>query len=593
MTQNKYFSLMFATFLLAGCIHSYEQADPVSPVPSPVVEEGETSVEVSQDKLRDDRPLDLTSAVSNYLAGRFSEELGEDMEAAGFYAQAAVADPLNADLRKRDFEFQLAVGNVEESISLALSLEEDGLGTPLSSLALMAHFAKEGDYPTALKYMEGILKSSPEVLQLKLMQSYLELANGKDVHALVKELRDFESHPALAPHKHYHIGRLFEVSGEIDLAVLEYEIASKQDAVSVFPVLRLMDLYAFRGETDKIVALKEKFYRDNPDTVMLVQKEVLESQGTLGQKLSSSASENLADALFGLATLMSSTDAGKSGYQILTLVDILDPDYGFTNFYRGVLLEEEGRYEEAASAYATQSAGTHTYVASQIRLADNYVELKKYTNAVEVLESLMRSHPDLNLARRVLAETYYNSGDYRKTVESYNYLIDSLDGKAKSSDAWLYFARGASHERLRQYEKASEDLEQSIKLQPNNPLVLNYLGYMLVDRDRDFEHGFNLIAKALVLKPNDGSILDSMGWAWFKKGEYEKAALFLERAVEVLPSDPTIHMHLGDLYMKTGHAQTSLKHFEEALSIGLDREEEEAYVRQRMGEVLNLISERD
>ncbi len=124
---------------------------------------------------------------------------------------------------------------------------------------------------------------------------------------------------------------------------------------------------------------------------------------------------------------------------------------------------------------------------------------------------------------------------------------------ADGSEDWrLYFARGAARERLGQPEGAEADLRRALTLSPEQPDVMNYLGYTWVDRGVRLEEGLAMLRRAAELRPNSGAVLDSLGWAHFKLGNYEDALGFLERAVELEPADPILNDHLGDAYWRVG-----------------------------------------
>jgi tetratricopeptide (TPR) repeat protein len=108
------------------------------------------------------------------------------------------------------------------------------------------------------------------------------------------------------------------------------------------------------------------------------------------------------------------------------------------------------------------------------------------------------------------------------------------------------------YERDKQWPKAEADLQMALKLYPDNPDVLNYLGYSWIDQGTNLEEGMRMIRRAVEQRPEDGYIVDSLGWAYYRIGNYEEAMKNLEKAVEYKPFDPTINDHLGDVYWRLG-----------------------------------------
>jgi Flp pilus assembly protein TadD len=141
---------------------------------------------------------------------------------------------------------------------------------------------------------------------------------------------------------------------------------------------------------------------------------------------------------------------------------------------------------------------------------------------------------------------------------------------------WAYFyARGTSYERLKNWPAAELDLEKAMQLFPDQPLILNYLGYSWIDQGRNMKEGMSLIEKAVALKPDDGYIVDSLGWAHFKQGNFQEAVRYLERAVELKPDDPVLNDHLGDALWKVGREREAKFQWDQALSLKPEPEDVE------------------
>jgi tetratricopeptide (TPR) repeat protein len=155
---------------------------------------------------------------------------------------------------------------------------------------------------------------------------------------------------------------------------------------------------------------------------------------------------------------------------------------------------------------------------------------------------------------------------YSQAVTYYDRAL-SLVGKPEKRH-WVYFyARGTSYERLKNWPAAEADLEKALALYPEQPLILNYLGYSWIDQGRNMKQGMALIEKAVALKPDDGYIVDSLGWAHFKQGNFKEAVRYLERAVELKPDDPVLNDHLGDALWRVGREREAKFQWDQALSL--------------------------
>jgi Flp pilus assembly protein TadD len=120
------------------------------------------------------------------------------------------------------------------------------------------------------------------------------------------------------------------------------------------------------------------------------------------------------------------------------------------------------------------------------------------------------------------------------------------------SDWSTYYARGISYERAKQWPKAEADFKKALELFPDQPLVLNYLGYSWVDQGMNVPEAFKMLRRAVELRPTDGYIIDSLGWAYYRLGQYPEAVRELEKAIELKASDPVNNDHLGDAYWRVG-----------------------------------------
>jgi Flp pilus assembly protein TadD len=167
------------------------------------------------------------------------------------------------------------------------------------------------------------------------------------------------------------------------------------------------------------------------------------------------------------------------------------------------------------------------------------------------LKEVVAAHPDDPEAWSALGSLQRSAKDFEAAAQSYDKAIGLLPSPGKSH--WvLYYFRGIAYERTHQWPKAEADFKEALKLYPDEPLVLNYLGYSWVDKGVNLDEAFKMLRRAVDLKPTDGYIVDSLGWANYKLGHYDEATRDLERAVELKPVDPVVNDHLGDAYWRIG-----------------------------------------
>jgi len=162
-----------------------------------------------------------------------------------------------------------------------------------------------------------------------------------------------------------------------------------------------------------------------------------------------------------------------------------------------------------------------------------------------------------------LAQMYSRLKEWPQAEESINKAIEM---STKPEDkSYAEFVAGSIYERQKKYDKAEEAFHKVLADDPKNAMALNYLGYMLADRGTRLEEALGYIRRAVALDPQNGAYLDSLGWAYYKMGNYELAEENLRRAVDRMGDDPTIHEHLGELYLKTGRLKLAATHWERSL----------------------------
>ncbi len=148
-----------------------------------------------------------------------------------------------------------------------------------------------------------------------------------------------------------------------------------------------------------------------------------------------------------------------------------------------------------------------------------------------------------------IANFYKNSKEYKKAIKYYTELINTITDESEIKSDLLY-RRGGSYERIGQYKNADADLFHSLKIDPENAYVLNYLAYSWLERDFKINEAMEMLEKAYAYKSNDPYIIDSIGWAYYLTDDYLKAEKFLKRAVELMPEDPIVNDHYGDILWK-------------------------------------------
>jgi len=247
------------------------------------------------------------------------------------------------------------------------------------------------------------------------------------------------------------------------------------------------------------------------------------------------------------------------------------PDFPYAWLMIGDILLNQERFADAAEVYRSIPADSPIYYPVRLRLAEALANLERQDEALALLRDLAKDYPRAAEAPVARGDLLRRQEKWDAAAAAYREGITRLD-ELEPRHWTLLYSLGVALERGGRWDEAEQAFLDALDLQPDQPLVLNYLGYSWIDRGENLEKGKALIETAVRQRPTDGYIVDSLGWAHYLLGDYEQAVKDLERAVELTPADPTINDHLGDAYWRVGRTLEARFQWQRALS--LDPEEE-------------------
>ena len=229
--------------------------------------------------------------------------------------------------------------------------------------------------------------------------------------------------------------------------------------------------------------------------------------------------------------------------------DLVDGLLRMTSVTLGNLFEEMKKDDLAIATYKSVPMTSPLYEDAQLQAALVLDGDSQTEQAIKQLQAIVAAKPHDVDALSALAGVQRAAKHYTEAAATYDKAIAAVG--IPTRDNWtLFYFRGICFERAKEWPKAEEDFKKALELYPDQPLVLNYLGYSWVDQGVNLEQAFKMLRRAVELRPNDGYIVDSLGWAHFKLGQYAEATQTLERAVDLKPADPVLNDHLGDAYWR-------------------------------------------
>jgi tetratricopeptide (TPR) repeat protein len=235
-------------------------------------------------------------------------------------------------------------------------------------------------------------------------------------------------------------------------------------------------------------------------------------------------------------------------------------------------MESLQKFDAAIAAYRKIDRDSPYYRMAAIQIATDEARLDKSDDAIRDLKSLAEAEPNDIEAWTALGDAYRAANKFAESASAYDQAVKAL-GTPQKKDWPLFFARALAKDRSHDWPAAEADLQTALKLSPDEPQTLNYLGYSWVDQNRNIPEALTMLEKARTLKPYDGYIVDSVGWAYYRLGRYAEAEKALEDAVLLVPGDPTINDHYGDALLKVGRNLDARYQWDHALTFGPEADE--------------------
>ena len=244
----------------------------------------------------------------------------------------------------------------------------------------------------------------------------------------------------------------------------------------------------------------------------------------------------------------------------------LKPDFPVMQILVADILESHGRLEKANQMYGDINPDSPFAWSARQSIAANLDELERTEEAIKQLNAMADAEPDLAEPLIKLGNIMSRRERFKEAVIAFDRAIERI-GELTSKHWSLLYSRGIALERSKNWPRAEADFLKALEFKPEQPFVLNYLGYSWVDQGLHLDRAMDMIKRAVELRPSDGYIVDSLGWVLYRLGKYDEAVKEMERAVELRPEDPVINDHLGDTYWQVGRKLEARFQWRRALSL--------------------------
>ena len=506
------------------------------------------------------------SITGNYLAGNHAQYRKDFSTALDFLLAALNVDPTSPALLHRTFSLMILEGRIEEAKGLARRLVDLETNTTLAYLTLAVNEIKQGNYQLANTQLKKIQKNSLIGIVAPLIRAWILIGQEKVIEAK-KILRNLPKEKSIRTFYYLHSALINEFLGKFKEAKNDYKkIQSNRSEMSLRTVLLLGALYEKTGEKNKAKKLYEKYLLEHPETKLFNIPLDRIASGRSSNLKSITITDGLAELLFGVSSFLRLQNDKKTPLMLGQFALFLKPQFPILQILLGDILETSNQPEKALKIYQMIPKQSSFSWHARLRVANILGRINRLDEAIKYLL-------DMSQDKREEPGPLINLGDLLRGQERF---IEAIDAYNKAFERikniepkhWsLLYARGIALERSKQWPKAEKDFLSALVLKPEQPYVLNYLGYSWIDQGLHLDRAQAMISLAANLRPNDGYIIDSLGWGYYKLGQFEKAVKNLERAVELRPQDPILNDHLGDALWHVGRKREAVFQWKRSLSL--------------------------
>lgn len=505
-----------------------------------------------------------------YLAARQATMDRTFPELAVYATRALAGDPDNPVLLESVISSRISMGDFDAVKGYASLLKQIEPDNQIAAMAHLTLLARSGDYEGLVAALDEGESISAVVDGLMRAWAHVGLGNMSGALNLFDQGagmgQGFENFGA------YNKGLALALVGDYEGALAT--LSQPNMPQSRFSVIARMEILSQLERNEEALALLNESFGEGPlDLELEHLREALAEGEAVPFDVVHSARDGIADVFFAVASAL---DGGlDDAYTLLyaRIAEALRPEEASYVLSVATLLERLENYDLANQALDRIPADDPAFPVASLARAEALRSSGKTEASLEVLRQLAKSHPELDEAHIALGDALRRQEDYSDAVKAYSVVIDRHQPPTRGQ--WpLYFTRGTAYERMGEWDKAEADLRQALALEPDQPRVLNYLGYSYLEMKTNLDEAMEMIRKAVEARPEDGYITDSLAWGLYRLRRYDEAVEPMERAVELMPVDPIINDHLGDVYWAVGREREARFQWRRALSF--EPEEDEA-----------------
>ena len=387
----------------------------------------------------------------------------------------------------------------------------------------------------------------------------------KNLNKAKKKLDELEKDYVIKGLRNLNLALLHDFFNKNDEALIYY-----QKSINAFtqPSYRLVEISANaferNGNFEKAKDIYTKFLSNSNDNLLIENSLKRIEKKKVPNKLIINLNDVIAELFSTIASTFNSDFTNNFSIIYSHFSLYLKKDFEVAQLYLAELLESDKRYLDANNLYKNIKPSSSFYWHAKLKKARNLELLGENENSILILKKMSNEKKDRYDALKLLGDIYRNYDKYNEAIKYYNEGVSRI--KQIEVTHWeLLYSRGIAYERNDEWNLAEKDFLKILELIPDQPDVLNYLGYSWIEQNINLDQAKKFILKAADIRPMDPYIIDSLGWAYFNLKEYDKAVKELERAINLKPTDPIINDHLGDAYLKVNRELEAMYQWKKAI----------------------------
>ncbi len=508
-------------------------------------------------------PRESGTVYGDFLAGSFAAGRDDFATAASALLQAAAEDPQSDEVVQQAFLAALLDGR-PEAVSLAARLP----GHVAAQMVLADDAARKGEWERAITRYDALPHEGVALTLQPLLVAWAEQGAGH-TDAAMATLRPYMQGKQLRAVYALHAALIADLAGREAEAQQLYEAAAAEYGPANLRLAQILASWEARqGRVDRARRMLQGL-ADTGDPVGTVVPALLAHPET---RAVASPADGIAEAYLALAATMTQQGDRNFGLVLGRLALDMRPDLTAVRLLLADSLAGAHQPVFGLRLLAKVPADDPLIALVDLRRAALQNQAGQTDAAIALLQRLIAADPARPEAANELGDLLREQGKFAEAVAAYDIAVSRIP-RPRPGDWPLFFARGITEDRLHHWEAAQSDLERALQLSPNEPFVLNYLAYSWAEQGRNLPEARRMLEQAMRQRPDDGAIIDSLGWVLLRGGDAREALRLLERAAELQPEDPTINGHLGDAYWADGAKLQAAYQWRLALSLKPDAED--------------------